>query len=85
MNHKHQKTLDKIFQHPISHDLKWNDVMKLLEALDTEIELKHSGSTLLKLNGIEATLPRHTHTKISNQHELIEIRHFLQQSGIRSA
>ena len=85
MNHKHQKTLDKIFQHPISHDIKWNDVMKLLEALDVEIELKHSGATAISLNGVEATLPRHTHAKVSNQHELMEIRHFLQQTGIKKS
>ena len=85
MNHKHQKTLDKIFQHPISHDLKWADVMKLLEALDVEMELKHSGSTVIKLNGVEATLARHTHPKVSNQHDLMEIRHFLQQTGIKKS
>ena len=85
MNHKHQKTWDKIFQHPISHDLKWNDVMKLLAALDVEIVLNHSGATQIKLNGIESTLPRHTHAKVSNQHELMEIRHFLQQTGLAKA
>lgn len=83
MNHKHQKTLDKIFQHPISHDLKWNDVIKLLEALDTDMIANHSGSTSIKLNGIESSLPRHTHAKLSNQHELMGIRHFLQQAGVR--
>ncbi len=83
MNHKHQKTLDKIFKHPISHDLKWNDVMKLLVALDVEIELKHSGATIITLNGIEAILPRHTHPVVANQHALMEIRHFLQQTGIK--
>ncbi|MFK5984678.1 MAG: hypothetical protein QM479_04550, partial [Pseudomonadota bacterium] len=85
MNHKHQKTLAKIFQHPMSHDLKWQDVVKLLEALEVEIELKHSGASSLKLNGIEASLPRHTHTKVSNQHELMGIRHFLQKAGVQKA
>lgn len=84
MNHKHKKTLDKIFQHPISHDIKWNEVMKLLEALGTEIERKHSGSIAIKLNDVEAILPRHTHSTVSNQHELMDIRHFLQQTGIKN-
>ncbi len=83
MNHKHQKTLDKIFQHPISHDLKWNDVMKLLTALDVEVVENHSGSTSIKLNSIESSLSRHTHAKVSNQHELMDIRHFLQQAGVK--
>ncbi len=83
MNHKHQKTLAKIFQHPISHDLKWHDVIKLLQALGADLEQKHSGSSSIKLNGAEATLPRHTHVKVSNQHELMEIRHFLQQAGVK--
>jgi len=83
MNHKHQKTLAKIFQHPITHDLKWNDVIKLLEALDVDMTLQHSGKTTIVLNGVEATLPRHTHKNVSNQNEIMDIRHFLQNAGIK--
>ncbi len=82
MNHKHSKILEKIFQHPISNDIQWTDVMKLLKGLDAEIEMnKHSGKASIRLNELEIILPKQTHKFISNHKEVIELRHFLEHAG----
>lgn len=83
MNHKHTKTLEKFFKHPICNDIQWHDVMKLLQGLNAEIDTNlHSGKTTVKLNSIEITLPKQTHKVISSHKEVIILRHFFEQAGI---
>lgn len=38
----HRATLRKIFQHPVSHNIEWHDVVSLLEAVGT-VERRHDG------------------------------------------
>jgi hypothetical protein len=33
LNSHHRKTLDKIFEHPASHNIEWHDVVSLLNAV----------------------------------------------------
>ena len=83
MNHKHAKTLEKVFKHPICNDIQWSDVMKLLQGLEAEIEInRNSGRTIVRLNNIEITLPKQTHKVISNHKEVIDLRHFFEHAGI---
>ena len=82
MNHKHAKTLSLFFQHPISNNIQWNDLMKLLQGLDAEIEFnKNSGKTTVKLNECEIILPKQTHKFIASHKEVIELRHFFENTG----
>ncbi|MBE9526233.1 MAG: hypothetical protein IME94_04580 [Proteobacteria bacterium] len=83
MNHKHTKILEKIFHHPISHDIQWNEVMKLFRGLDAVIEInKHSGKTTINLNDSSIILPKQTHKLVSNHKEVIELRHFFEKLNI---
>lgn len=83
MNHKHTKILEKIFHHPISNDLQWNEVMKLFKGLDAAIEVnKHSGKTSISLNEQSIILPKQTHKLVSNHKEVIDLRHFFEQAGV---
>ena len=34
----HRATVEKIFQHPISHNLQWHDVLSLLESVGEVVE-----------------------------------------------
>lgn len=86
MNHKHAKTLAQFFQHPISNKIQWNDVMKLLQGVDAEMEInKHSGKTIVKLNNCEIILPKQTHKFIYSHKEVIELRHFFERAGFNPA
>jgi hypothetical protein len=84
MNHKHAKTLAQFFQHPISNNIQWNEVMKLLKGLGAEIEInKNSGKTVVKLNTCEIILPKQTHKFIYSHKEVIELRHFFERAGFK--
>ncbi len=37
MKRKHQKTLEAIFSHPVSANIKWHDIESLLIAIDAEL------------------------------------------------
>jgi hypothetical protein len=37
MKHKHQKTLELIFAHPVSANIKWRDIVALFVELGAEI------------------------------------------------
>ena len=37
MKRKHQKTLEAIFSHPVSANIKWHDIESLFSALDAEL------------------------------------------------
>ena len=41
LSNHHRTTLAKIFQHPVSHNLEWKDVLSLVGALGT-VEEKHA-------------------------------------------
>jgi hypothetical protein len=32
----HRVTVEKIFQHPVGHNIQWHDVLSLLERVETE-------------------------------------------------
>lgn len=86
MNHKHAKTLGQFFKHPISNTIQWHDVIKLLQGLDAELELnKHSGKTIVRLNDCEIILPKQTHKFIASHKEVVELRHFFEQAGLKSS
>lgn len=44
MKRKHQKTLEAVFTHPISGNIKWADVVSMLKALGAEVDESREGS-----------------------------------------
>jgi hypothetical protein len=45
MNRKHQKTLERIFSHPVSANIKWTDIEALFSALGAEL-IEREGSRI---------------------------------------
>jgi hypothetical protein len=83
MNHKHAKTLAKIYHHPISNDIQWTDLMKLFKGLEAQIDInKHSGKTTVLLSEQQIILPKQTHKFISSHKEVVELRHFFESINI---
>jgi hypothetical protein len=75
----HRATLEKIFQHPVAHNLEWNDVYSLLNAV-AEVEEKHDGKYTISLNGRSATIERPKHKDLDAQ-EVIDVRRLLEGAG----
>jgi hypothetical protein len=38
LSNHHRSTLREIFQHPVSHNIEWNDVLSLLDAVGSTVE-----------------------------------------------
>ncbi|HWD96242.1 MAG TPA: hypothetical protein VG246_07475 [Acidimicrobiales bacterium] len=79
LTHHHRATLEKIFQHPVAHNLEWNDVRSLLNAI-AEVDEKHDGKFTVTLNDHSATLEKPKHKDLEAQ-EVIDIRRLLEGAG----
>lgn len=87
MGHHHdQKTLDAIFAHPMSMNLKWKDVEHVLDALGAEMETAHKGREVkASLNGVERTLHVPHGPVIESKDQMVQLRHFLEEAGVSSS
>lgn len=80
----HRNTLAAIFQHPVARNLHWRDVRSLLGALAEVVEEPNGN---LKVTRGEHMLVVHpSYDKVvAGIDEVMEIRHFLQRSGVSAA
>jgi len=79
----HQKVHDQLFQHALPHNLQWREVWSMLSALPmaTAIEEK-DGKVKVIRNGHTIVLHRPRGKDLADESELMQIRHFLQQSSL---
>ena len=75
----HRRTRDALFRHPLAHNLDWNDVLGLFEALGS-VEPKGHSEVSIRI-GSEHHAMRKPHTKDMTSSEVIELRHFLSRAG----
>lgn len=74
-----QRTLEAIFRHPLTHNLKWTDVVALCGSIG-EVEHKANNEFILMLDG-ERHAMRAPHTKDMPSSEIAGLRSFLLRSG----
>jgi hypothetical protein len=79
LNNHHRATLQKIFQHPVSHNLEWKEVASLIEVVGF-VEEKHGGKFTITLGDETATLERPRH-KDFNAQEVLDLRKMLTSAG----
>jgi hypothetical protein len=79
VNPLHRRTLDAIFQHPLSHNLSWRAVVSLFDAIGGADE-KHDGAFLFRLGDAHLWM-KTPHTKDLTGDEVIDLRHFIVRSG----
>ena len=75
----HQRTFDRIFQHPISHNLEWRDVHALLGEI-AEVTKEHNGSLKILRNGQTLLLHPTSKKDVTEMDEVMNLRHFLERS-----
>jgi hypothetical protein len=76
----HQATLDAIRRHPAVHNLHWNEVRSLLEAI-AEVRPHGNGSIKYTRNGQTLLLHPDSHKDIDTDEQLKEVRQFLERSN----
>jgi len=77
---EHTHTLEKIFQHPIAHNVEWRQVRTLLAAVGSLSE-EHNGSLRVTINGETHTAHR-PQGKDMDAQALIDLRHFFERVGM---
>lgn len=76
LNTKDRHTLGRIYQHPATRNLEWNDVIALFSHIGTADETQ-SGHITLTLNGDSKVFRRGQHKDISDVEQVVDIRNFL--------
>ena len=74
-----RRVLDRIFQHPLSHNLSWRDVIELFKAAG-EVEHAHNGNLVLKL-GADHLAFQTAQDKDLSANDVMALRHFLSRAG----
>jgi hypothetical protein len=80
MNHRHRRTLQAIFAHPINANIDYTDAMHVLENLGAKIENKSGNRVGVTLNGHTAAFTHVTHDL--PKAEVMQLRKFLETCGV---
>ena len=80
LTHKHAHTLHQIFQHPASHNLEWRHVLALV-AHSGSVQEEDKGRMTFTLNGISEVFRRSRDKDVTEVHQVLELRSFLEKAG----
>lgn len=81
MSKKDDRTLDKLFAHPINMNLEWNEVRHMLEGLGAEIETTSHSHIKIKLGDHQKTF-KTFHKMLGDKHEIMELQHLIKDAGL---
>ncbi|MFN5998545.1 MAG: hypothetical protein ACK47C_15130 [Paracoccaceae bacterium] len=74
-----QRVLARIFQHPLSHNLSWREMLALIASLGS-VSHARDGDVVLRVGRIESRF-RPTHDKDLSAEAVMALRHFLTRAG----
>jgi hypothetical protein len=82
LNAHHRATVEKIFQHPVSHNIQWHDVLSLLNSV-AEVTEGHDRRYKVTLGPETETLDAPPGHDVDEQ-MVIDLRRMLKGAGITS-
>ncbi len=80
LSHKHTRTIERVFQHPASHNLQWRDVIALMEHMGS-VQAQENGHLAFTVNGVTEVFRRDQEKDVSEMQEVLDLRHFLEPAG----
>jgi hypothetical protein len=80
LNSHHRVTVEKIFQHPVSHNIQWHDVLSLLESVG-QVSEGHDRRYKVTLGTETETLDAPSGHDVDEQ-MVIDLRRMLKGAGI---
>jgi len=83
LNNHHSDTLTAIFQHPVSHNIRWHDALSLMEAVGTVVE-EHDGKFKVTI-GDETEVLSRPHDKTIGEQMVVDLRRMLAIAGFEPA
>ena len=79
---RHHSTVEKIFNHPVGHNIQWHDVLSLLQSVGNVTE-ESSGRFTVTLGSETETFDAPRHHDIDEQ-QVIDLRRMLKNAGVTS-
>ena len=79
LNNHHSDTLTAIFQHPVSHNIRWQDVVSLLNAVGSAEE-QHNGHWMVSVGDETEVFSRPKGHDIDEQ-MVVDLRRMLKNAG----
>jgi hypothetical protein len=80
MDGHHRATVEKIFNHPVSHNIQWHDVLSLLESV-ADVTKESDGRYRVTLGSETETFDVPRHHDIDEQ-QVVDLRRMLRGVGI---
>ena len=80
LDHHHRITVQKVFGHPLNHNIKWQDVCVLLERFGGVHET-HNGNWAVTVDG-EILSFGSSRARDLSEDQVIKVRRFLQSQGV---
>ncbi len=81
MNRKHRRILEAIFAEPTRANIRWDDVVALMEALGAEVTQGSGSRVRFALNGRRATFHEPHPEKEVGRRTVADVREFLEEAG----
>jgi hypothetical protein len=82
LSNHHRDTLNKVLEHPVSHNIEWGAVVSLLQAVGS-VERAHDGRLVVTVGGETQTFQRPKDKDIDAQ-QVVDLRRMLTNAGYRS-
>src|SRR6185503_11115644 len=79
LSSSHRTIYDAVFQHPISRNLAWRDMVSMLAALDGVTQQEHNGTLKITRNGRTLVMHQPIRKHVTDVQELMNLRRFLEQ------
>ncbi|HVC15270.1 MAG TPA: hypothetical protein VND62_10475 [Acidimicrobiales bacterium] len=76
----HRATIEKIFNHPVGHNIQWHDVLSLLRSVATVTE-EAGGRYTVTLGSETETVDSPRHHDLDAQ-QVVDLRRMLRTAGI---
>jgi hypothetical protein len=80
LDHHHRVTVQKIFGHPLNHNIKWHDVCSLLARFG-EVHETHRGNWAVTIEGDTVSFGS-TRTRDLTEDQVVRVRAFLRAFGL---
>jgi hypothetical protein len=80
LDHHHRVTAQKLFRHPLNHNIQWHDVCSLLARFG-EVHETHLGNWAVTVEG-ETVSFGSTRTRELTEDQVVRVRNFLRSFGL---
>lgn len=80
LDHHHRITAQKVFGHPMNHNIQWHDVCSLLARFG-EVHETHRGNWAVTVEGDTISFGS-TRTRDLTEDQVIKVRNFLRSTGV---